>query len=239
MAIRLDASGDSLSRATGLLAFGSLTTTWWFYRVAVIGSDDTMWYVSADSGVGSGYLGCYLNANRVWIDSDLGGGGIMGTNDLSLATWYRAAEVFDNTADTITFYVNGVQEAQSTGNTGTFTPGYETFGRPTSFNGRVAAIKTWTAALTLADINQEHTQYLPVRTTNLHRVTPCLKHTDLVDYSGVSGVAWTANGTLATEDGPPIPWVQGRRRVRVPVGVVTLPDLSLSLEEPAILISTF
>ena len=242
MAVRLDADTDILTRVTGLAAFGSMTAVYWFYRSVDTNGVEVLWYWSMDSGVSAGYFGSYIEIDKVWADTSLGGGGATGTTTLNVGQWYRAAQVFNSVAQTSTFYLDGAQEMQATGMTGgAFTPAYEMFGRigTSFFNGRVAAIKVWTAVLSLAEITQEWRQYLPVRLANLHRFTPLLKHTDLVDYSGITGVAWTAGGTLTTEDGPPIPWRHGRRRAILPAGAVVLPDLTVSLEEPAILISTF
>jgi hypothetical protein len=90
------------------------------------------------------------------------------------------------------------------------------------FNGRVANLKIYSAALTANEIKAEMRQYLPVRTADLNAWTPLLTHTDLSDYSG-QGNGWTAAGTLATEDGPPIPWAlrPPTRGLRVPVVVPT------------------
>ena len=243
MAVRIDSTTDLLSRTTGLPAFGSVTVTFWMYRTVDTGGVEVLWYLSADSAF-SAYYGFYVDpSDFLLVETTLGGGSdISEVGITSLGTWHRMALIFNNATDVLEVYMDGVLHCTLPGNTGTFTPGYEAVGRidTSFFNGRIAALKLWTAVLTLAEIEMEWAQYRPMRIANLHRFTPLLTHTDLVDYSGVAGVPWTAAGTLTTEDGPPIAWDQGRRRRKpLTMGAAAAPDLAVSLEEPAILISTF
>src|SRR4029453_3840258 len=69
-------------------------------------------------------------------------------------------------------------------------------------NGCAAALKVYNVVLTADELKKEMRCYTPVRTDNLNGWYPMLLHTDLGQY----GPAWTAGGTLATENGPPIAW---------------------------------
>lgn len=76
------------------------------------------------------------------------------------------------------------------------------------FNGQMAAIKVWDAALSAAEIEQEMWLIRPIRTANLHLWTPMVDTTlatNYTDYSG-NGRTLTAANTPSVEDGPPITW---------------------------------
>jgi hypothetical protein len=84
-------------------------------------------------------------------------------------------------------------------------------------NGRAAAIKLYDAVLTPAEIVQEMRQYLPARTANNNGWYPLFTtNDDQTDFSGL-GRDWTVGGTLATEDGPPIPWKSGQSKIYLPL----------------------
>lgn len=77
-------------------------------------------------------------------------------------------------------------------------------------NGRMAAVKLWHAELSQAEIELETHQYKPFRMANLDGFYPLLDvGTGTLDYSRFATTNLTSNGTLATEDGPPIPWEFG------------------------------
>jgi hypothetical protein len=74
------------------------------------------------------------------------------------------------------------------------------------YDGRIAGIKLWNAALTLAEIQAEQWTIRPRRYANLVRWLPCLNGATerLKDYAGVLNA--TAGGTLTDEDMPPVAW---------------------------------
>ena len=85
---------------------------------------------------------------------------------VSLSTWHHVALVFNDTANTLQAYLNGVLNATRSSITGTTTWGYECIGNLTSgggnmLSGRFAAYKTWTAALTVDEVRQEMRSFLP------------------------------------------------------------------------------
>jgi hypothetical protein len=77
-------------------------------------------------------------------------------------------------------------------------------------NGRIAAVKLWHIELTQEQIAAEMRQYKPIRLANLDGFYPLLDvGNGTQDFSGFATSNLTSNGTLATEDGPPIPWDAG------------------------------
>ena len=74
-------------------------------------------------------------------------------------------------------------------------------------NGRMAHVKIWNVALTAAEIQQEMYSSRPQRFTNLWSWLPMIESGSgrNSEWSS-SGNTWTANGTLADEDGPPVAW---------------------------------
>jgi len=82
-------------------------------------------------------------------------------------------------------------------------------------NGCVAAVKVWAgAALTEKELLVEARQYLPRRTAGLAAWYPFLQP-DTRDYSG-HGLSLTGGSGTSQEDGPPVRWSAGRRRIVVP-----------------------
>jgi hypothetical protein len=77
----------------------------------------------------------------------------------------------------------------------------------TPLNGRLYAIKAWTAALTTAEIALEMRSVRPVRLANLWGWWPARPGATerLIEYSG-NGRSWTEVGTLSDEDPPPVWW---------------------------------
>jgi len=207
MAARFDASTDLYSATTGLPAGTAWTATCWAYittdRNAFSGAVGI-----ANSGVTDGVAIETGVDGTTWgaFDAATSVGAVAAT----VGAWTRLAVAVNGTA--VTFYGAAAGSALTSAS-GTLTGGGVTPGRLTIgddgfggwLNGRVAAVKLWAATLTLAEIENELGQYLPVRTANLTRRHPLLT-AETVDHSG-NGNALTAGGTAAaTEDGPPIPW---------------------------------
>lgn len=180
----------------------------WIYRV-VDNTVNEIPFIIGDSNSYNQYIGFYISAAalpRLQAQLNPGSSFVDGTGTLALTTWYHIALVFNDTADTCVVYVNGVLNINQP-LAGTAVWGLERIGNGASaaanwLSGRVAAWKEWTAVLTVEEIRTEMRCYMPVRVANLHSWHPFLTHTDLAQY----GAAWTATGTLTTEQGPPIAW---------------------------------
>jgi hypothetical protein len=211
VAIRFDAATDQLSRTTSLPSITNFTLMAWIWFPANIPLDTAQCALNfgpTTPGDAQQYLGVLGQAgptNKLILYTT-GQPTLVGTMSLSVNTWYHVAMAIAGTgASQVRGYLNGVQEMVGPGS-GTpvgqkllvaqSAPGGE------SFNGRVAALKIYSAVLTASEMQQELRAYVPVRTLNLNSWYPLLTQTDVANY----GPAWTVGGTLTTEDGPPIPW---------------------------------
>lgn len=210
MAVRIDANGDFLHATTpgGLTNF---TEMFWFYYVAVSFDSQIISYMN-DQGVDSQWIELRLKDTEVLsIDnqaaSDDG-------STLTAGSWYHLALVKEGSVYTL--YLNGVLDATFTdaSSVAAINRRYlnNPFGANFWANARYAAYKHWEAALTVAEIVNELRQVQPCRTENLYRQNAFLLGTSLANECQSAGGTWVANGSLTTEDGPPIPWRAGRRR---------------------------
>jgi len=203
VAIRFDTnSPEKLTLATTLAANVARTMCGWFYISA-----DTNDYAAFMQMANDGSIWVGLTSDGVSIELWNGWTSDYGST-LDVGTWYHIALTWASGGNTYA-YVNGVQDASlSAGNIGaneTMSVGNDAWAQ--QFNGRVAALKIWTAQLSQAEIAQEMNTIRPQRTANLHGWWPCLPGATERDndYSG-NGRDWTQNGTLSDEDGPPAPW---------------------------------
>jgi Concanavalin A-like lectin/glucanases superfamily len=198
MSIRFDNLADSLSRAR--LA-GAKTTLGWFY----ISVDRNDYSNFIQSGTNC-YLGTTGDGTTLsWYDGageDLGSG-------LTVGAWNHLAmvEASDSNGTTVEIYLNGALNITGTrSNAAAGTNMYlGTDDGGAWLNGRLTAVKMWSAALTAAEILAESRMYVPTRQANLWAFWPLRTAAETQDFSG-NGRALTVGGTLTTEDGPPIPW---------------------------------
>jgi hypothetical protein len=209
MAVRADGSTDRLSRTTSLPTASSFTMMGWF-KISVDRNDYSSFF---NYGTGSTKKTLQTNATGTALVTWDGMFEVATGQSLVAGTWAHVAMTFNGS--NLVPYVDAV--AGGSGGSGSGNPGspIEIFQSESSewFNGCVAAVKIYSAVLTAAEIAQEMRQYLPVRTLNLNSFYPCLSVADdQVDFSG-AGLTLTVGGTLATEDGPPIPWKSGSGRL--------------------------
>jgi hypothetical protein len=218
VAILIASGADTYSATTGIPS-GDFTVTCWAYvgtvkdPAGVITFDDgafTQWYILAtrpDWG---------LRSNGLNLAS--------GTTPTA-AVWWKLAFVLSGT--TATLY--GATELSTVAQmcTGTLTASTRTRltigGTPDTtqfWNGRIAAVKTWTAALTLSECTAELAQFSPVRTANLQRYHP-FHVAETTDYSG-NGFTLTA-GTATTAADPSIPDTVTTAQLRVPIQTIQVP----------------
>lgn len=129
---------------------------------------------------------------------------------MTVGTWYCFAAVLNGTAWSL-YYGTDPQSLSTASGTKTAisSPASMTISQAVEpWNGNVAAFKMYTAALSLAEVQNELTQYQPVRTANLLRYHPFV-NAELIDYSGNGNALTAGAGTATTEPGPPIRW-EGR-----------------------------
>ena len=213
MAPRFDANGDDLSITASLPSIGTaFTVCFWMYRSGNGGSFACPWSI-------------YSSANdHVYFEEDQGSGQfelwVKDTVEVSMfaisnATWYFIACVRDGTSFTAYWATLGTSTLSSGSGTQsgvTFTPNNMRMGDSSYgsewWNGRVCNTLLWEdAALTQAELTSQMYITRPHRTEDLYGWWPMLPGAAerLRDYSG-NGHDWTAGGTLADEDHPPIPW---------------------------------
>lgn len=208
MAIRQDATGESLTRTANLPSATSATLMGWF-KISTDRNTYTAMMAFGPSSPGN-YYAVMTDVDGTTMALWNGGTFPTGTN-LTAGTWYHLAMTVNGAGGgTLLSYVNGVQDISSS-TIGGLTLATIYFGNDVDgdwLNGCYAAIKVYDAVLTADEIKQEMKTYLPVRVTNLNWFWPGILHTDTSDYGG-NGRNATVNGTLATEDGPPIAWGSG------------------------------
>jgi len=144
----------------------------------------------------------------------------------TVGTWYKNAYVRNGTVGTFYFAAAGSPMSNLVGTAAAFTPTEVSIGanRRTAttqfFNGSIAAVKLWTAALTAAEIDCEFNQYDPVRRTNLQRYYSFANGPQTNDESGGGFTLTAGAGALTTDTaGPPIPRTIVRKPMVVPASV--------------------
>lgn len=232
MAVRFSTSGNQLTRTTNLPTITSFSLLCWAYT-----TNSSAAFAGA---LALGSTGANFYAVGIALSSTIklyvfnGGGNNYGTSTIGVNTWAHVALTVAGTgAGQCLGYVNGVQELSVSGATGpTAATMYvgNTAGSDL-FNGRVTAVKVYSAVLTADEIKQEMRSIMPVRTANLNTWSPLLTQTDVANYGGAAG-AWTVGGTLTTENGPPVAWSlrPQHRRLQPAVGV-TLPRVPVVVSQ--------
>ncbi len=208
MAIRFDASTDGTTVAATFATSGVYTLLGWAYMVT-----DQNTYSGIASIESATQPTCSLSTRvdgstlTAW---DTGGTepGLAGAN-MAAATWYRwAVTVAAGTtalySGTATGALNKVSAAQAQSTA----PTRVAFSKSVFgdwFNGRLAAVQAYNAALGDTAVAAEFLQVMPVQVANLKGWWPLVA--DLNDYSG-NGLHMVAGSTATTiEADPPIPWM--------------------------------
>lgn len=213
MSIRFDASADNLSRTTLLPSISTFTLMGWFYLSVDRNNYSTFLCFGTTAGAEYQMVttadGLSLN---LWNGSTETAGSALG-----LGVWNHLTMVVDGTgAGGFRAYLNGALDITTAGN-GTATAQRILVGNSPAnefLNGRGAALKFYSRAMSVAEIRAEMFCYQPVSLHRLNAWNPLLHTGDLCDYSGMGGNL-TAAGTLATEDGPPrVQWKPPRLEVR-------------------------
>lgn len=213
MALRGDASGDSVSRTAGLMPIDGFTAMGWF-KLAVDRNDYTTFIC----------FGHATDANIYIVQTDSTGTNLQlynafgeGAPDqaLTVGTWFHAAMVCRGVGtQLLELWYNGTllqdEDSQAAPTAGKLWIGDNAFSE--WLNGSWAAFKAWNVALSAEEIANEMRYYQPQRIANLNCWSP-FRNTgeQTTDFSG-NGNSWTVGGTLATEDGPPVTWGRFRRR---------------------------
>jgi hypothetical protein len=203
MAVGFSASGQHYFTFSPLN--GTFTLTCWINLTA--GSNKTaVWGTQASSAQDNYDFDADTTGTNLRVN---GAGGTLGSFAISAGSWYKTAVVCDGTT---TVFYHAAATAALTSDSGTIgTPsGTLAFfiganGATASwFNGRIAAVKAWSSALTAADVERELLFYMPQKTGSLTRFHPFI-NAQTRDYSGL---AETLSGGVGatTGAGPPIAW---------------------------------
>jgi hypothetical protein len=227
MAARFDAQGDRLEKTS--TPTGDWSVSLWFRMAAaqwspVLNFDNvTNWLYGGVTDAGASYL-------EVNGTTSQGSNGEFTTN-----TWYGLTLARDSGASpdshTLRYYsVTGSVIATRVVNSDTIGNqiriGHSAVYAGDWVDGRVAALKFWTAVLTQVELENELRFYMPLRTTNIWGVFPCLDaNTDTTDFSG-TGNTLSRNQAITYEDGPPVTWKSDRHRFVHIVGAIAA-DVSL------------
>jgi hypothetical protein len=217
VAIRTAVSGDGFRQTAGVGSAGIFTIACWFWHTATVGSSwsTILAYGSASDGI------------AVQFNGTTGGGLDLSLWDRTvdrpgsttvLNKWYFFCLTGNGTgANEFKFYLGDLStpaslDIQGTINLSGLVPDRFVFGNTPPLiehtSGRFAAIKCWSSALSLSQIQAEQYTYLPQNFSNLISWHPCFvggaTERDL-DYSG-NGRNLAESGVLTDEDGPPISW---------------------------------
>lgn len=215
MSLRGDAAADNLTRTTNTVGTSVFTVMGWVYRIGTNFKQEDMF----DFGEDLIYLGVGLND---WLEIKSGAAG----GDVVIHDWIHVAMVanFGAGSSHSIGYFNGNISVPDSSSGNVNANKYTIFNAAPSvesdspFDGRMASIKLYHAELTQAEIQQEMWSFMPIRTAGLNTWLPCddpVAANNALDRSG-NGNDMTVNGTFTVEDGPPIPWRQGRRRTYFP-----------------------
>lgn len=211
MAIRADASGDYYQRTASLPAYNAFTISLWFQQRTDLGAVFQSLATLTDSTIDGSFL--QIDGSQGLIIGDFGGAS-SSILTVSLNGWYFAAMTCagSGAGQLIGYgaaFGSAALSTQSFTGPASFTPSSltlfdDTFSEP--FDGEIAAVKVWDRVLTQAELEIERWYYLPVLTNSLHGYWPMWGTSDgATDFSG-NGKSWTVNGTVASADGPPLPW---------------------------------
>lgn len=226
MAIRSDADGDKFTRTTSLPATNAFTIC----AFAYVSQRDIRWNSPFSLHAStSAYIYPFFNdTNDLRIEHPTPGASAV-FHVIKVGEWFFCAVTGDGT--NFTGYGGSVGAPLSSA-----TPAYSGF-TPTAlvvndnawtgewFNGRIAGMRVWDAALSATELLAESKQLAPVRSTNLNGFYPFFDDIVGTDQSG-NGRHFTDAGTPTQESNPPVPWsafhpygLSGGRRIRVPNGM--------------------
>lgn len=214
MPVRFDASADRLLRTASLPSYNSAYTAMgWVYLVSDLNATVTIFAIDDNiddiDAINLGSDGVTLQLGVVVGGVSTGPSG----TTLSTGTWYHVAIVRASATD-CRLYLNGALDIgpdtrDVSGRSAATRLEWGAFASVnlSRFDGRVAAIKIWDAALSAEEVAAEVRSIRPQRLANLNGWWPCFPGSGerARDYSG-NGRNWTESGTLTDEDPPPVGW---------------------------------
>ena len=240
MAVRLNGNAANYLTRSSSVINPNNNYSYCFWGYLISDQNNYSVFVSLGESGGNNHDGIATDADgttlRMFVNT-IGGNGVNGSA-LTVGVWYHIG-VVRSSATSCVVYLNGVLDITHTNDvtSRSWTALVNRVGVQSNdtfpLNGRVAALKMWDTNLTEAEIQQEMRQFLPFRTNNLHTWTPFTDTstgTDFLDYSG-NARNWTEAGSVTSEDGPPIPWRQGRKKYFIPLDGAAVPSIDLVFTE--------
>lgn len=215
MAVRTNASGDSLSRTTRLPTITSFTMMGWFrfatnttwHGLLSFGQNASGNYWSIQTNLNTtSCLSLMMSSSALWIDSTI----IPVVNK-----WYHVAATVSGTgAGQASFYIDGKLAATGSGSATPTSAKFTIGNNPDSdfFNGQSAAIKLYSGVLTGQEIYNEKQQYVLSRSEGINGWYPLLSDSLTRDYSNRNNNL-VIGGSITTESIPPIPWSRNSKSV--------------------------
>lgn len=207
-AVRFNASTMKYSRsASGLNMSTNITICAW---VKVVVDRNSFSIPIGSHSSGTSYVQFGFGSNGTNLVVGAATGGITSTFDATVGTWtfialvfYTAAndELWWGTVAPLSSNVGGIA-GTSFADANTLYLSDDGFG--SWFNGSIAAVKIWTAALTQTELQTEMLKYAPQRTSNLWAAYKFNAGPQTTDDSG-NGRTLTQTGTpILDASGPPI-----------------------------------
>lgn len=208
MSVRFAALTDNYTATTGIPSGNTFTVTFWAY-------------LTVDQNNFVGLFRLQTTGAEVLIDTDSDGTTLKVWDDvsnaagfgafaMSIGTWYQVGLVVNGAA--ATSYIGPGGGSLTTTSVANFTPPNPptnlAIGSDTGafLNGRIAAFKLWSAALSATEVTAELAQFAPTRNVNLLRYHP-FHVAETTDYSGNGNTLTAGSTATATEADPPIPEV--------------------------------
>ncbi|GAA3721694.1 hypothetical protein GCM10022224_103920 [Nonomuraea antimicrobica] len=228
MAVRFDADGDGYTRVTGLASVASWTVTCWARLAVNRGTATVLWQI--DNGSGTNRLRCNAwDGAALTYQTDSGGWFGTAGQTMTVGTWYYIGISADANPGLVRVRIRAAGSTTWAGGSPTqtnVTISANTLrigdGQAANefLNGTLAAVKVWNAPLTMNELELESSTYMPQRTVGLRGWYPFTR-VENVDYSGLGQVLTPGSGATL-EDGPPIPWQRGRRRIVVSTAIPSI-----------------
>ena len=197
-------SAQSLKRSASGLTLASTSITWCCWAKLAVDRDFYSFVLASDNA-GSNYVqfGADATGTHFYMSSNSGGGG--SSYDFVVGKWAFIAAVMDKSGTApLLFHAEAGTPTLSSSwiftlpagflDTNTFYIGCDGFG--SGWNGSIAAVKVWNAALTQVELQTEMSKYAPVRTANLWAAYKLNNGPQTTDDSG--------NGRTLTQVGTPI-----------------------------------
>lgn len=232
MAVRITTSAHGYTRAIGLGTLTAWSAACWIKISVDTNAQATFWVIDTGGVFGDRFaVRCESNGTTARGTSDHGG---HGNRELTVGTWYYFSVALHPDG--------GRQVTCAAGDPGFTTNTFTVFGQSLNaanlrfgkdaangdvLNGCVANFKLWTATLSQEELEAEAFQYLPSRTADLRIWYPFLTASG-TDFSG-AGHTLSGGTGATTEDGPPIRWSSGRRRIFVPNSSGALGEIAAAL----------